>query len=55
MAQHIESGVKQAERRKIKFENGKLYFSTGAERKFYFILTLIMLLLGACVKLGGLL
>jgi len=33
-------------------ENGHLYFSRLAERKFFFSLTVIMLLLGALFKLG---
>jgi hypothetical protein len=33
-------------------ENGRIYFSRVLERKFFFSLTVIMLLLGALFKLG---
>jgi len=33
-------------------ENGRIYFSRAAERKFFFSLTVIMLLLGILFKLG---
>jgi hypothetical protein len=33
-------------------ENGRIYFSRVTERKFFFSLTVIMLLLGALFKLG---
>jgi hypothetical protein len=33
-------------------KNGKIYFSKKAERKFFFVLTLIMLLWGVFTKLG---
>jgi hypothetical protein len=33
-------------------ENGRIYFSRLAERKFFFSLTVIMLLLGVLFKLG---
>jgi len=33
-------------------ENGKIYFSKEAERKFYFALTIAMLLSGIFVKAG---
>ena len=52
MDHHSESGKSQPDRRKLKFENGKIYFSKDAERKFFFILTLIGLAVGACFKLG---
>ncbi len=34
------------------FENGKIYFSKETERKFYFLLTLIMLIAGILYKVG---
>lgn len=52
MDHHSEAGKRQPGVRKLKFENGKLYFSKDAERRFYFILTLIVLGVGACFKLG---
>ena len=33
-------------------ENGKIYFSKEAERKFYFILAVIMLVTGILYKTG---
>ena len=33
-------------------ENGKIYFTRETERKFYFVLTIIMLLLGILAKAG---
>jgi hypothetical protein len=38
--------------KKIPYGNGKIYFSRRAERKFYFILTVLMLLLGLLAKIG---
>jgi hypothetical protein len=35
----------------LRFENGKIYFSKTAERKFYFGMTIIMLLAGMFYKL----
>jgi len=35
-----------------RIEDGRIYFSRAAERKFFFSLTLIMLLLGVLFKLG---
>lgn len=34
------------------YENGRFYFTKMAERKFYFVLTLIMLLAGILYKVG---
>jgi hypothetical protein len=36
----------------IQYKNGKIYFSRETERKFFFILTVIMLLLGLFAKVG---
>ena len=38
--------------RKLRVENGRIYFSRAAERRFFFALTVIMLVLGAGAKLG---
>jgi hypothetical protein len=35
-----------------RFENGKIYFSRSAEQRFFFALTVIMLLAGILYKLG---
>ena len=36
----------------LRFENGKMYFTKTAERRFYFGMTIIMLLAGMLYKLG---
>jgi len=36
----------------IQYKSGKTYFSRQVERKFFFILTIIMLLLGLLAKAG---
>ena len=36
----------------ILYKNGKMYFTREMERKFYFILTILMLLLGLLAKTG---
>jgi len=36
----------------IQYRDGKIYFSKEAERKFYFFLTILMLLLGLLAKAG---
>ena len=33
-------------------KNGRLWFTREAERRFYFILTMIMLVVGICYKTG---
>lgn len=35
-----------------RFENGKIYFSRTAEQRFFFALTVILLLVGILYKLG---
>lgn len=39
------------DKKAITFENGKLYFSTKAERLFFFIITVLMLVYGFLIKL----
>ncbi|MEA3231340.1 MAG: hypothetical protein U9Q05_06260 [Thermodesulfobacteriota bacterium] len=46
-----ENNLKK-ENKPLIFENGKVYFSKETERKFYFLLTLIMLLAGILYKVG---
>jgi len=36
----------------IVYENGRIYFSAGLERKVFFLLTLAMLVYGLLSKLG---
>ena len=40
------------EKRMWRFENGKIYFSRTAEQRFFFALTVIMLLAGILYKFG---
>ena len=39
-------------KQRIRFENGKIYFTREMERKFFFILTMIMLLAGGVSASG---
>ena len=36
----------------LRLENGRVYFSRDAERKFYFVLSMIILLVGLLYKMG---
>jgi len=40
------------QKKRLLHENGKMYFTRGTERRFFFGLTIIMLLLGIFVKAG---
>lgn len=44
--------VKNAEPNRIMLKNGKLFFSKETERKVFFFMTIIMLLMGVFVKFG---
>ena len=46
-----DSGAKK-NKTGIRRENGKIYFSRDSERKFYFILSLILFFAGLCYKTG---
>ena len=37
---------------RLHFREGKIYFSRQTERKFFFALTVVMLIVGLCFKLG---
>lgn len=50
--EHIGAAVEPQARKKLRVEKGRIYFSRAAERKFFFGLTLIMLMLGVLFKLG---
>jgi hypothetical protein len=50
--EHIEAPMEQHVRKKRRIVNGRIYFSRAAERKFFFSLTVMMLLLGILFKLG---
>ena len=52
MKQHKGSGINQQANKMLQFKDGRLYFSKDTERKFFFALTVIMLVIGACFKLG---
>ena len=49
---HIGARMEAQGQKKLSVEKGRIYFSRAAERKFFFGLTLIMLLLGVLFKLG---
>ena len=49
---HSGSHDNQQDKRILRFEDGCMYFSRSAERKFFFAMTVIMLIVGACFKLG---
>ena len=40
------------EKKRSVYQNGKIYFNRATERKFFFALTLIMLLAGVLAKAG---
>ncbi len=48
----IRVSMAPQEKKKQRFEDGRIYFSRAAERKFFFSLTVIMLVLGLLFKLG---
>ena len=48
----VEDRMEPRSKKKGRFEDGRLYFSRAAERKFFFSLTVVMLLLGLLFKLG---
>lgn len=52
MKQYSGNRMDQQKNKMLHFEDGRLYFSKASERKFFFVLTVIMLLVGACFKLG---
>ena len=52
MKQHIGSHIDQPANKMLHFEDGRLYFSKDTERRFFFTLTVIMLVIGAGFKLG---
>ena len=47
-------GIEEKDRLKkmIQYKSGKIYFSRQTERALYFILTILMLLLGLFAKVG---
>ncbi len=47
----VDQQIKER-RKSLFYQNGKFYFTQKTERRFFFIMTLIMLLLGLLVKLG---
>ena len=52
MKHHSGHRINQQPNKYLHFKDGRLYFSKDTERKFFFALTVIMLLIGACFKLG---
>ncbi len=51
MNQNCQS-FKTEQKKGVQYKNGKIYFSKETERKFFFILTVIMLLVGFFAKIG---
>ena len=49
---NIENGGTKESKIGLRIENGKIYFSRDSERKFYFILSLILFVAGLCFKTG---
>jgi hypothetical protein len=43
--------IKKPEPKKIMLKDGKIFFSKDTERKVFFFMTIIMLLMGVFVKL----
>ncbi len=39
-------------KKRLRYKDGRLYFTKDAERSFYFVLTLIMLVAGILYKIG---
>ena len=52
MKRHSESRINQPVNKILLFKDGRLYFSKDTERKFFFALTVALLLIGAGFKLG---
>lgn len=52
MRQHNASRTHQPAIKILHFEDGRLCFSKDTERRFFFTLTVIMLVIGAGFKLG---
>jgi hypothetical protein len=49
---HIGGRMESQSKKMLRIADGRIYFSRAAERKFFFSLTVIMLLLGILFKLG---
>ena len=48
----IEDRIESCGKKKLRLGDGRMYFSRAAERRFFFSLTVVMLLLGVLFKLG---
>ena len=48
----IGTCLERQDKEKLRLEDGRIYFSRAAERKFFFSLTVIMLVIGVLFKLG---
>lgn len=51
----VENNARETKNTWVRVENGKIFFSRAAERKFYFYLTLVLILTGLIYKLGAVL
>jgi hypothetical protein len=47
----MENKLNSHRKRPVMFKDGNLFFTKEAERRFFFIMTLIMLASGAVIKL----
>jgi hypothetical protein len=52
MAKNINASVPSSNKKRLQMTGGKIYFSRQAERRFFFALTVVMLILGLCFKMG---
>jgi hypothetical protein len=52
MKQKSAAAIPPQNETRIHFGEGKIYFSRQTERRFFFALTVMMLILGLCFKLG---
>ena len=52
MRQKSAAGIPPQNETLLHFREGKIYFSRQTERRFFFALTVMMLMLGLCFKLG---
>ena len=48
----MKKETEQGHEKAVCYKNGKIYYSKDAEKKLFFILTIMMLLAGILVKAG---
>ncbi len=47
-----QNNQRKTPKRRLVYENGRVYFTKETERAFYFVLTLVMLVAGILYKTG---